>query len=56
MESPEITFEGGLSGNNLSTILDNVNASAKTPANRHGSTNTHRPGQIRPKNLKWTIF
>src|SRR5262245_10901060 len=26
VESPEITFEGSLSGNNLSKILDNVNA------------------------------
>jgi uncharacterized protein involved in outer membrane biogenesis len=32
VESPEITFEGGLSGNNLSTILNNVDASSKTPA------------------------
>jgi len=29
MEAPEITFEGGLGGNNLSKILDNVNASLK---------------------------
>ncbi len=28
IEAPEITFEGGLGGNNLSKILDNVNASA----------------------------
>ena len=34
VESPEITFEGGLSGNNLSQILDNVNASAKTGRHR----------------------
>jgi len=27
VESPEINFEGGLSGNNLSKILDNVNSS-----------------------------
>jgi uncharacterized protein involved in outer membrane biogenesis len=27
LESPSITFEGGLSGNNLSQLLDNVNAS-----------------------------
>lgn len=26
VEAPEITFEGGLTGNNLSKILDNVNA------------------------------
>jgi uncharacterized protein involved in outer membrane biogenesis len=30
VESPEITFEGGLSGNNLSKIEDNLNESAKT--------------------------
>jgi hypothetical protein len=29
LESPEITFDGGLSGNNLSKLLDNVNATAK---------------------------
>jgi hypothetical protein len=38
VEAPEITFEGGLGGNNLSKIMDNVNAVAKNggPA----STNT----------------
>ena len=29
LESPEITFEGSLSGNNLSKLLDNVNGTAK---------------------------
>jgi hypothetical protein len=29
IESPEITFEGGLSGNNLSKIMDNVDGVAK---------------------------
>ena len=29
VESPNITFEGGLAGNNLSKILDNVNSSGK---------------------------
>ena len=29
IRQPEITFEGGLSGNNLSQILDNVNSTAK---------------------------
>jgi hypothetical protein len=29
VESPEITFEGSLSGNNLSKIMDNVNGVAK---------------------------
>lgn len=30
LESPEITFEGGLGGNNLSQIMANINATAKT--------------------------
>jgi uncharacterized protein involved in outer membrane biogenesis len=30
VEAAEITFEGGLGGNNLSKIMDNVNAIAKT--------------------------
>src|ERR1035437_113032 len=30
VETAEITFEGGLGGNNLSKIMDNVNAIAKT--------------------------
>lgn len=34
VESPEITFEGGLGGNNLSKILSNVNGAPK-----NGSTN-----------------
>lgn len=29
VEAPEITFEGGLAGNNLSKIMDNVNATAQ---------------------------
>jgi hypothetical protein len=29
VQSPEITFEGGLGGNNLSTIMDNVNGGGK---------------------------
>ena len=37
VESPEITFEGGLSGNNLSTILNNVDASSKTPASTNNT-------------------
>ena len=35
VEAPEITFEGGLSGNNLSKILANLNESSTGP----GSTN-----------------
>ena len=50
VESPEITFEGGLSGNNLSTILDNVNATAKTPAATSASLHQqHSPGPILQK-------
>ena len=30
LESPDITFEGGLAGNNLSQILDNVNSTGKS--------------------------
>ena len=30
VEAPEITFEGGLSGNNLSKIMDNVNGTPQT--------------------------
>jgi len=30
VESPEITFEGGLSGNNLSKIVDNLNETAQS--------------------------
>jgi uncharacterized protein involved in outer membrane biogenesis len=29
-ESPEVTFEGGLTGNNLSQIMDNINSSSKS--------------------------
>jgi uncharacterized protein involved in outer membrane biogenesis len=30
LEAPEITFEGGLGGNNLSQIMDNVNSAGKS--------------------------
>jgi hypothetical protein len=40
LESPEITFEGSLRGNNLSQILDNVNGSAKTAAQNGGAVST----------------
>jgi hypothetical protein len=50
VESPEITFEGGLGGNNLGKILDNVKAVAKAggPASaRTGATpkTDARPGK-----------
>jgi len=48
VEAPEITFEGGLGGNNLSKIMDNVNAIAKNGGPR-------RPASPAGK-LKWTIF
>src|ERR1700722_4927798 len=38
LESPEVTFEGGLAGNNLSQLLDNVNSSDKSSGTL--STNT----------------
>jgi hypothetical protein len=46
VEAPEITFEGGLGGNNLSKIMDNVNAIAKNggPA----STNTTAKAASQP--------
>jgi hypothetical protein len=47
VESPEITFEGGLNGNNLSKILDNVNGVAKNggpePTN-NTATASSKPG------------
>lgn len=47
MESPEITFEGGLGGNNLSKILDNVNASARATA-QTGAVSTNATAQAKP--------
>ncbi len=44
IESPEITFEGGLDGNNLSAILDNVNGSERSG----GPTVTNAVGNPRP--------
>jgi hypothetical protein len=40
IQSPEITFEGGLSGNNISKILDNVKAATggEQPAVKSGET------------------
>ena len=46
--SPEITFEGGLSGNNLSKIMENVNAFGKTggaPATNAPTAAANRPGK-----------
>ncbi len=48
VESPEITFEGSLSGNNLSKIMDNVNGVAKKggpePADKT-ATGASKPGK-----------
>ena len=46
LESPQITFEGGLSGNNLGQILDNVNSGSKN----RGIVITNAPAQ--PKSEK----
>ncbi len=47
VESPEITFEGGLGGNNLSTILNNVTEAAKNPAPT-STASTNAPAQPQP--------
>jgi len=44
IDAPEITFEGGLGGNNLSKILDNVNGAAQTG----GPVVTNSAGQSKP--------
>ncbi len=44
VESPEITFEGGLGGNNLSKIMDNVNGSAQ----QGGPVSTNSAGKPKP--------
>lgn len=46
LESPQVTFEGGLSGNNLSQILDNVDASSSSS----GTLSTNAAAQ--PKSAK----
>lgn len=48
IESPEITFEGGLGGNNLSKIMDNVNAAARSAAQTEGATSTNATAQVKP--------
>ncbi len=48
MESPEITFEGGLGGNNLSKIMDNVNAAAKNAAQTGSPVSTNATAQAKP--------
>jgi uncharacterized protein involved in outer membrane biogenesis len=48
VESPEITFEGGLSGNNLSKIMDNVNAAVRTGTQPSGTVSTNTTAQAKP--------
>jgi hypothetical protein len=50
VESPEITFEGGPSRNNLSKILENVNAVAQNggPAPSNNSTTTNNEASKKP--------
>lgn len=45
VQSPEITFEGGLGGNNLSTIMDKVNASAKAGGTASASAAPAKPAK-----------
>jgi len=42
LEAPEITFEGGLSGNNLSKILANLNDTTSGPANKYFRSDSQR--------------
>jgi uncharacterized protein involved in outer membrane biogenesis len=46
LESPEVTFEGGFGGNNLSKILDNINSSYKEQIQQSASTN--QPAAVKP--------
>ena len=50
VESPEITYDGGLRGNNLSKILDNVNAVAQKggPAPETTATPSQGPSAQKP--------
>jgi hypothetical protein len=57
VESPEITFEGGLGGNNLSKIMDNVNGVAKAGGPPSANTNTTaRPGEKPAKKIEVDDF
>jgi hypothetical protein len=49
VESPEITFEGGLSSNNLTKIADNVNAVSKNNSPASANTAAETPGKPAPK-------
>jgi uncharacterized protein involved in outer membrane biogenesis len=45
VEAPEITFEGGLKENNLSKILDNLNAAAGPTASQPAESKPAGPGK-----------
>ena len=51
VESPEITYDGGLKGNNLNKIMDNVNSAAKAvvpAASSNQSANTNNAPSNKP--------
>jgi hypothetical protein len=48
VESPEITFEGGLSNNNLTKILNNVTSFTKNINSANGSSVTAAPAENKP--------
>jgi hypothetical protein len=57
VESPEITFEGGFGGNNLSKIMDNVNGVAKAGGPPSANTNvTATTGQKPGKKIEVDDF
>jgi hypothetical protein len=49
VQSPEITFEGGLSSNNLTRIADNVNAVSKNSAPAPANASTQNASKPAPK-------
>jgi uncharacterized protein involved in outer membrane biogenesis len=50
LDAPEITFEGGLSGNNLSQLLDNVNSTGKNggTVSTNAAAQPKQPAQAQP--------
>jgi hypothetical protein len=57
VESPEITFEGGLDGNNLSKIMDNVSGVAKAGGPPSANTNvTAKAGEKPGKKIEVDDF
>jgi len=45
LESPDVIFEGGLSGNNLSQILDNINSTGKSSGTLSTNAATQPPSE-----------